>query len=275
MYWVFLCLFCSRLIAFDHFLASFSDRGYYEFENTQLSSTWYDGLYRQFDLLVKEYKENEPFRHMLDNADREFDSRRYGGYYNSMGMSFPARSKQSQLLFFRYCREYRELLETKYRQLLDVAPFFHFLLACDELLETVDKYFFLAIESLKKEGFDTFPLFLRNQKFLSTVLKVVYYQPGSMSGLHLHQDISGLSCLLDHTDEEKEALVLAPYKELLEFSDMKPPKRSFSRRDTTSALFIPGTALKESGIPINATPHAVLPLNSKRYAVIAFAMIPN
>ena len=271
-WWIFF-IFVSHLVGAE-IRTEISNRGYYEFENCKLSASWYDDFYAQFELLEEEYKKNGDFRELLDSADQKFGkSSQHGNYY--MGMFLPARSRQLRLFFFRYCQDYRIFLEMNYPQLLEVQPLRNLFYKYEELLEIANEYFSMIFEALEKEGIPTLPAFLENREYLATVLKVVRYEPGLHSGLSPHYDTSGFSLLLDHTDEDEEALALAPYKENLHDSDLVRPQRQFSRGTSTSALLIPGVALKASGIPLDPTLHRVRPLEKTRYAVIAFAMIPK
>lgn len=272
--WLFVFLFFSPLAAFEKVLESISERGYYEFENCELSAAWYDDLYRKFELFVEEYEQNASFRETLDRVDQEFGgSLEYGGYL--MGMFLPERSMQLQLTYFRYCRGYRAFLESKAPELLEIPVLREFFSSYDALLEVADRYLLAAIEAIEWEGLPTSSVLLGNRKHLATALKIVRYESGLKSGLRFHRDISGWTLLMDHTDKGKEALVLAPHKKNLEPFEFVPPQRQFARGKTTSMLLIPGTALKRFGIPQEASPHGVLPLEEKRYAAIAFAMIPE
>lgn len=254
-------------------LEAFSSQGYCEFENYELSASWYDELYRQFEAVLTCYRQDLQFRKMLDAADQEFGNRRVYGSA-PMGMLIEERTNKPKKSYFHYCEEYSKFIKESFPNLFNCEIFSNFLTLLEKLREVSDQAFSNAVEVFEEADIRVSAILKNDAGRFSTVVKVVCYEPGPINGSSPHIDFSGLSLLLDHSDSE-ESLVIAPYMETLKWSDFLIPKRNFARGDTTSALLLPGLALKAAGLPIEPTPHAVLAIDQKRFAVISFAMSPQ
>lgn len=254
-------------------VSSFSTTGYYEFENREFNSSWYDELYLQFDAVLAHYDTDPNFREILDFADQEFGSRKeYGS--SPMGMFIEKRSNKSKKSYFHFCDDYPKFINEFYPELFECEIFSRFILLLDQLRQFSDRAFENAVGVLDESGFGISAILKNDTNQFGTVVKVVRYEPGPINGSNPHVDFSGLSLLLDHSDSE-EALVISPNTDMPKREDFLPPERAFLRGNTTSALLVPGLALKACGIPIEPTPHAVLKVDRRRYAVISFAMSPH
>lgn len=252
--------------------------GYVEYHNKEIGKLFYDKIYAQFDQFIQFAQNHPQWVQKLYQADENFcchiDNERYGS--PPMGYIDERKSNKCKKVYFHYTKEYECYLKNTLPSLFEESLIF------SELMDSLSKihdnsfriyeYFIREIEpdiSLSKS------LYTEDGK-LSLLIKIVRYEESKVAASNPHYDFSALSLLLDNTDKGKEALLLAPYKENVSFSDFSQPHRKYQRQVSgTSALLIVGLALKELGCLLGPTPHAVLRQTSQRYAMISFAMAPS
>jgi len=239
----------------------------------------YDLLYDDFEALLSLMQSDELLKQQCSEVDTEFaqsaDYKLYG--QAPVGFVDESKSGKSKKVYFHYSTKYHHYIREHHTTLLKSYPTLNqFLDKMARLCQVSNLYFEQAITALERKCSDLRKTMYENQEELATIVKVVRYEPAEVVASNPHYDFSGLSILIDNSDKDEETLLLSPYKDNISPIDFQRPKREFQRKaHSSSAILIPGLALKYLDLPFNPTPHAVLKQDRRRYAIISFAMVPH
>lgn len=261
-------------------LNDFSNQGYHEMHNPYAGKDFFDLTYATLDKFEIFIENNPVWFEKLSQAENVYLNSSANNLYGNppIGYVDERKSGKNKKLYFHYTENYDLFLTEHYPELIAFSSEFQQLLEISRKLLSLSKN---QIEEALVEIDTEIPLsdhMYYSIDKLAILVKIVRYEKSNFSGSNPHYDFSGLSILLDNSevDSEKETLLIAPYKEDLVFEDFSRPIRKYERLNTSSsALLIPGLALKHLQINIEPTPHAVLKQDQTRHAIIVFAMIPD
>lgn len=275
---LFALLTCFQFVGAESILTDFEQRGYHELLNDRYGTGTFGKLYDEFDALNDFIQSNPDFAEKIFEVDRIFgatdDNKMIGS--PPIGYVSDVKSGKSKKNYFHYSKAYFDYMKKDQSDLLHVSQELNaLLLSLEELSVYCEEKFENVIKEISSD-IDISSLMHTPEGNLLLLLKIVKYEASDTMASNAHYDFSGLTFLLDNTDEGKETLLISPYKDELVSSDLVTPIRKYARNENDSSnLLIPGLALKFSNCPINPTPHAVGIQDSPRYAIIVFAMVPN
>ena len=253
-------------------------KGFFEFGNTSQGQGWYQSLYQEFAQLIHRLDGDPAFKdHLLQiDADYVLDQHNTRFGHAPIGYVSETKSGKTKKNYLHYTKPYWDFLAHHHADRLKALPELgHFMERLEELRCTSEQVFSKTIEELEGSFPGLRDLMMAKESELSIVIKVVQYLPCAEPASHFHVDFSGLSILL-HNSDMMDTLCICPYQEPLRAGCFLPPIRCISNSHAaTSALLVPGLALREHGLSLPPTPHGVPPQHDIRYAVIAFAMVPG
>lgn len=254
-------------------------KGYFEFENTIFGSATYDCIYRQFDELVLLVKSDEELKTTLQEIDKAFAQTKHYKRFGKapIGLVDEMKSGKTKKAYFHYSKKYHQFIQQNYPQVVRKYPSFaKFLNVMESVRALSNDYFYTAIATLQEDFSLLYSAMYGLENELAILVKIVKYEPSPDLASSPHFDFSGFSLLMDNSEQEKESLLIAPYKKNIVLTDFQPPERKFKRTsNSSSVLLIPGLALQYLGFDLFPTPHAVLKQDKARYAIISFAMVPD
>lgn len=262
----------------EDFIQSWNISGYYEDNNKEITKGNYNDSYRYFDEFIAAFYQNRDFHQFILKIDNAFStSTNIRPFANApMGLRYFLNHSKDKKTFFHYSKEYHEFILTNYKQELDRYPIFSQLL---DNLQQIDDYsrqkFIKYIKILQKKHKNIVDVIYKDRNDLTIITKVVHYSSSPKMASSPHFDFSALTLMLDNDDQNDDNLIISPYSANFEHQSFSQIKRRYQRTNSgTSEIFIPGLALRLSGIDIPPTPHAVKSLNSSRHSMISFAMVP-
>lgn len=179
-------------------------------------------------------------------------------------------------------REYCDFIRNTHAELLATFPYVDLLFQQLMRLEEIAQAIFTA---KIKEIAVTHPainqLFYpyNNKQRLAITMRIIRFDKTENFCLPLHHDISILSLIFPSDDDpSNECLLIAPtHPTVFNLDQLRRIIRPVSPHpEQTCAFLITGSLLSHLGIPIPATPHAVLPHDRDfRYVITACCHVPN
>lgn len=191
--------------------------------------------------------------------------------------------KKSRLIKGINCkisREYCNWIREEYSEQLAAIPELESLF--DKLM-TVEEICHAAIVKKVKEIAQTYPNIERifysekGQERIPLSIRITRYDNTGHFCLPLHHDISVLSLILLSDDQpKKECLLVASPKNFALNKLKRPIKAHPINSSQVSSVLIAGAMMPSLDIPIQPSPHAVLPHDrNARYVIVICCHIPN
>ncbi len=281
-----LCLlglrYCKKQYEFINNGASFYDdlvaRGYVEIGNYRFLKPDYLNLYSAFDSFI-DVMEDETSQVQIDRLDEAFLSnlkhkKRYFDVpvgHQTQGVYFTRPSYK----MFQFIKDYYELMSADGGPLPQKAQeFFGGMSKIDamarDLFERIINLFEKKHPGLKK-------LFYGDQKELTIVSRIARYDKTEDWSMIPHRDMCSLSLIWDSDEMDEGSLLVCGDSKNPCLKDLQRPLRMFSQKDSvTSTILFAGLGCRKANIPLDATLHAVAPLNKeRRHAVMSFLLVPG
>lgn len=244
--------------------------GYAEIADYQAQAAHtFDMLYFYFDQLVDFLQENPACKQKLYLAKERFIRSKSSSFYGTdfFGLYDQSHIPSKAQIAFYYSVSFHQFLMTHFQELYNIPALHNFLEACYAIQEPSHDLFFYAAEELQLNTMFR----LQHQEDIPILYKIVKYLPHYMH-TKPHYDGTVFSLFLHSTDPQ--AVLVAPYQELLTIEAFKAPVRTLSNLDAQqSMILILGGLLTDYGM--YPTPHIVVATGQTRYATIAFAMRPH
>ena len=253
-------------------------RGYVEIGNYRFLKPDYMNLYTAFDDFINVMEDGasqeqidrlgEAFLSNLKNKKRYFDAPM--GHQNQS--VYLARKSYKM---FQFIKDHYKLMSVDDGPLPQkAAAFFVGMSKIDAMARDL---FEKIINLFEKKHPGIKDIFYGDHKELTIVSRISRYDKTADWGIIPHRDMCALSLIWDSDEMNDESLLLCEDTKNPCLKNLQKPLRMFSQKDSiTSTILFAGLGCKKANIDLDATLHAVAPINNeRRHAVMSFLLVPG
>lgn len=255
-------------------------RGHVEIGNYQFLKPNYMRIYDAFDGFIKAL-EKDDFCSEIVRFDEKFlsDKKNKKRYFNA-----PANTPNASVYFadeskktFQFIKEYYGLMCAHGEAFLKQQAAAEFFAGMNSIDLMARDLFARVLDLLEKNRPGIKKIFYGNYNELTIVSRIVRYDQTENWGVIPHRDMCALSLLWDSDDKNDESLLLCEDTKKPCLKKLQKPLRIFSQKDSiTSTILFPGLGCKKANIALDATLHAVAPIDRNyRHAVMSFLIVPD